>query len=187
MPNLSIYSKDIRLLDGLYSLNDLHKAAGGNSKHKPNNFLRVEQTKELVTEIEQVSDMRLALKTVHGGTSRGTYACKELVYAYAMWISAKFHLLVIRAFDESQKQYQMIEPKRPQVTDTERYTLANTIIRELKMDGNPVLVPYIELANIVGLMRHYQQTIAQLSEMHSRVEDGIATFKKAGGLHFGDS
>lgn len=96
--------------DGRYSLADLHKASGSLKKHQPTNFLRVEQTQELIKEIEQVSDVRLgetdhssnmrsAVKVINGGNSRGTYVVKELVYAYAMWISAKFHLMVIRAYD----------------------------------------------------------------------------------------
>lgn len=104
--------------DGRYSLADLHKASGHVAKHKPSNFLRVEQTQELINEIEQVSDMRLgkdnhcenshsAVKVIHGGTNRGTYAVKELVYAYAMWISAKFHLIVIRAYDAMVMQWKI--------------------------------------------------------------------------------
>ena len=96
--------------DGRYSLADLHKASGNLAKHKPSNFLRVEQTQELIKEMEQVSDVRLgetdhfsnmrsAVKVINGGNNRGTYAVKEMVYAYAMWISAKFHLMVIRAYD----------------------------------------------------------------------------------------
>lgn len=101
MNALTIANTAIRKVDGLYSLNDLHNAAGGEGKHKPTNFMRLDQTQALIAEI-QVSDVSLAEKTIHGGQMRGTYVCKELVYAYAMWISAKFHLAVIRAFDALQ-------------------------------------------------------------------------------------
>ncbi len=39
------------------------------------------------------------IKVVKGGNQSGTFVCKELVYAYATWVSAKFFLQVIRTFD----------------------------------------------------------------------------------------
>lgn len=100
MPPLSVCDTNISILDNHYSLNDLHKASGGDRKHQPSNFLRVEQTKELIAEIDRSSDLRIAVKVKKGGKEQGTYVCRELVYAYAMWISPKFHLAVIRAFDQ---------------------------------------------------------------------------------------
>lgn len=109
--NLVIANNAIRQdADGRYYLNDLHKAAGADKKHQPANFLRLEQTQALIDEINQCADVRIdhssemrsggipALAVVNGGHKRGSYGCIELVYAYAMWISAAFHLKVIRAY-----------------------------------------------------------------------------------------
>jgi anti-repressor protein len=86
--------------DGRYCLNDLHRAAGGEQRHRPAYWLENQQTKELAAEISNESKAGIpALAVVHGGAGRGTYVAKELVYAYAMWISPKFHLQVIRAYD----------------------------------------------------------------------------------------
>lgn len=93
--------------DGRYCLNDLHKASGDDKKHFPAYFLRNQQTKDLIELIESENyDMQIctskkqAVNAVKGkGKEQGTYVVKELVYSYAMWISAKFHLMVIRAYD----------------------------------------------------------------------------------------
>ncbi|TYQ19877.1 UNVERIFIED_ORG: KilA domain-containing protein [Zoogloea ramigera] len=87
---------------GRFSLNDLHKAAGGEARHKPHDFLRSQQTQALVSELageESDTGIPASVVSIKGGLNQGTYAGKELVYAYAMWISAKFHLQVIRTFD----------------------------------------------------------------------------------------
>ncbi|ELA08725.1 KilA, /APSES-type HTH DNA-binding domain [Moraxella macacae 0408225] len=107
MTNLVIANQAISTHNGLYSLNDLHKASGGADKHRPAFFLRNQETKELIAEVEQNSNCadlhslkinQIAVITKEG-TKGGTFVCRELVYRYAMWISAKFSLMVIRAFD----------------------------------------------------------------------------------------
>lgn len=87
---------------GRYCLNDLHRAAGEEPRHKPGNWLMLDQTRELVAEIEIAG-----ITAIYSRQGLGTYVAKELVYAYAMWISAGFHLKVIRAYDA------MVAPSAP--------------------------------------------------------------------------
>lgn len=115
---LTISNSAIAMKDGFYSLNDLHKASGGNKKHQASNFMRLEATKGLIDEIERSSDMSngtnsIAYKVIQGGNSQqqGTFVCRELVYSYAMWISPRFQLMVIRAFDSIANQQQQLSQR----------------------------------------------------------------------------
>lgn len=82
--------------DGRYCLNDLHRASGGDPNHRPRQFLRNKQTKALVREMETA---QICAVHTEEGAAGGTYAAKEMVYAYAMWISPAFALKVIRTYD----------------------------------------------------------------------------------------
>ncbi|WP_286797157.1 KilA-N domain-containing protein [Psychrobacter sp. UBA6291] len=115
---LTISNSAIGMKDGLYSLNDLHRASGSNKKHQASNFMRLEATKGLIDEIERSSDMSngtnsIAYKVIQGGESQqqGTFVCRELVYSYAMWISPRFQLMVIRAFDSIANQKQQLSQR----------------------------------------------------------------------------
>lgn len=88
--------------EGRYCLNDLHKAAGGEPKHTPGRFTCTDTFMELCEELSRNQDESpISSKAGRGG---GTFVCRELVYAYAMWISPAFHLKVIRAFDRMNTQ-----------------------------------------------------------------------------------
>ncbi|MDO5357492.1 MAG: KilA-N domain-containing protein [Conchiformibius sp.] len=117
MNPIAINQIQIRQTNGLYCLNDLHRAAGNEKRHQPSDWLKNQQTKELIAELDGkpsiqenqslnpttgifgVEQNQQVIQVVNGGDRRGTYVCRELVYAYAMWISPRFHLAVIRAFD----------------------------------------------------------------------------------------
>lgn len=99
MSNLTILNTSIRSLDNLYSLTDLHRLSGGEEKHRPSHFLRLDQTKDLISAIEREnSNVQICTFKIIRGGQGGTYACEELALAYATWISPKFHLVVLRAF-----------------------------------------------------------------------------------------
>ena len=80
--------------EGRYCLNDLHRASGGAKRHTPGRFTLTKQFRDLAAEISLNRDIAAPVTSVQ---KVGTFVAKELVYAYAMWISPKFALKVIRS------------------------------------------------------------------------------------------
>ena len=81
---------------GRFCLNDLHRAAGAQSKHRPSRWVENQQTRSLAQEISKAGIP--ALVSIKGGTSPGVFAVRELVIAYAAWISPAFHVKVLQVF-----------------------------------------------------------------------------------------
>ena len=90
---IQISNVKINRTDSLYSLNDLHKASGGEARHKPSNWIANKQTIELIKEIEKDGKPSISKKQ-----RLGTFVCRELVISYGMWISPAFALKVIQCF-----------------------------------------------------------------------------------------
>lgn len=133
--------------DGRFSLNDFHRAAGGEKRHAPNEWLRNSQAQELVEEISKPGNPGLdgkagilALRVVRGGRSPGTYVCKELVYAYAMWISPVFSLSVIRTFDSVAANDRVIPIDRKLVVAADSLDAAKRIAEMFGLEGNQALL-----------------------------------------------
>tara|TARA_R110000782_G_scaffold180233_1_gene270758 strand:+ start:125 stop:631 length:507 start_codon:yes stop_codon:yes gene_type:complete len=84
---------------GRYSLNDLHKAAGGSIKHLPNKFMRSNSFGEVVDVLIAQKRAFEPVVKKQGRYTGGTWVCKELVYKYAMWVNAEFEIRVIQTFD----------------------------------------------------------------------------------------
>ncbi|HHV6878928.1 TPA: P22AR C-terminal domain-containing protein [Haemophilus influenzae] len=122
MSNLTILKTAIRTFENLYSLNDLHIASGAEAKHQPSLFIRLDATQELISEIQKETDKENILQSFRSGVNRGTYACEELVIAYAMWISPKFHLIVLRAFLAMHRN----QPQQLALPEPEKYTFEFT-------------------------------------------------------------
>lgn len=159
MKNLTILNTQIRTLDNLYSLNDLHIASGNDPKHRPTFFIRNEQTQALISELnaEKVtcenshsSDLRSSVLVVKNGV--GTYACLEIVIAYAAWISAEFHLKVIRAFmaingiGTHPQQIALPEPEKTFSTELTEYELQTLVWLWIAVSEQQQLIKHLNPA-----------------------------------------
>ena len=183
MSNLQILSQSIRTFENLYALNDLHIASGGKSKHQPSNFVRLDTTKALIAEIEK--DNQHALKIIRGGNFQGTYACEELVIAYAMWISPQFHLVVLRAFmamhRNQPQQISLPEPEKKFTFEFTEYELQQIVwawfalLRgtELCQILHPALkkIGSHYAASVYGVAYEYRHTIQKSQKVLERITE----------------
>jgi len=74
---------------GRYSLNVMHAAAGNLARDKPSEWLRTAKAQEMVAEAKAGFPALDPVAVQKGGAYPGVWVCRELVYAYAMWISPK--------------------------------------------------------------------------------------------------
>ncbi len=109
--NSSLFIDDILIRqdsEGRYCLNDLHKAAGGEKKHQPSDWLRNQQTKDLVKAlylslypgVENCDSYSESLvKVIVGGSSGGgSWVHPILFLDYARWLSPSLYVSVITAY-----------------------------------------------------------------------------------------
>lgn len=137
----------VRERDGLFSLNDLHRASGGDDRNKPSRWAKSERTQALVQEISK--DQKRALVTQQGGTDPGTYACRELVIDYAAWISPAFNLKVLQVFLAAAQPVQELQARLAQ--QQAQIATLQAVEAERELARNPRLRQALRYARIEGL------------------------------------
>ncbi len=174
--------------DGRFSLNDFHRAAGGEPRHKPSEWMRVGQAQELADEIAKAGIP--ALRVARGGSSPGTYACKELVYAYAMWVSPAFSLHVIRSFDSAAANDAVIPQERRLPVAADNFDAAKRIAESLGLEGNQAIlsansmvrsvigIDLMEMAGVKRLVNKAQELNFTPTELGAKFGMSAASMNK---------
>lgn len=198
MSNLTILKTSIRQSDNLYSLNDLHIASGNDPKHRPTYFVKNQQTQDLVNEIERCENSHIAIKVVKGGRNpelQGTWVCEELVLSYAMWISPKFHLIVLRAFlamhRNQPQQLSLPEPEKKFTFEFTEYELEQLVWLWCgHKQMNTLLGDMIKPLETIGsyftgmVISHHQEYRRQHKNTLPTIQKLIAPFKASNRMNW---
>lgn len=198
MSNLTILKTSIRQSDNLYSLNDLHIASGNDPKHRPTYFVKNQQTQDLVNEIERCENSHIAIKVVKGGRNpelQGTWVCEELVLSYAMWISPKFHLIVLRAFlamhRNQPQQLSLPEPEKKYTFEFTEYELEQLVWLWCgHKQMNTLLGDMIKPLETIGsyftgmVISHHQEYQRQYKNTLPTIQKLIAPFKASNRMNW---
>ncbi len=200
MSNLTILKTSIRQSDNLYSLNDLHVASGSENRHKPSLFMTNQQTKDLIAEIDNssVAGNPASVKIVRGGRNpelQGTWVCEELVLSYAMWISPKFHLIVLRAFlamhRNQPQQLSLPEPEKKFTFEFTEYELEQLVWLWCgHKQMNTLLGDMIKPLETIGsyftgmVISHHQEYQRQYKNTLPTIQKLIAPFKASNRMNW---
>ncbi len=82
--------------------------------------MRLDTTDDLAVEISKGSDVNIKPIEMSKGRYGGNYAVKDLALIYAMWISSRFHLEVLRGFKEPRRERMHSLREFPERSDARR-------------------------------------------------------------------
>lgn len=99
MNNLILNGTEIRVDEfGRYCLTDLWKAGGSIETKKPSKFEKTERHSELVEILKGRNLPFNPYEKTRGRYNGGTWTIKEMIIAYAIYVSADMHMKVIDVF-----------------------------------------------------------------------------------------
>lgn len=178
-----------------YCINDIQSAAVNQPGEKRSarsmevyEFMRRPETKALIEllEKETTGNSRINPVITIQGRNGGTYVCKELIYAYAMWISPLFHLKVIRAFDAMVMKNHATQKVGYSEKMQAAVILLESAARTLNLSSSSKLGAYQKLQQVAGLpdlMPHYAiDAPSDAVDGSSRPTQSLSALLKAHGI-----
>lgn len=187
--------------NGLYSLNDLHKASGGEKRHEPNRWLRKQEVQEVIKKAEKDTPQKWVV--TKEGKNGGTWVDRILLGMYASWISPEFHILVYKTFFETmderfkkleKEKAQLIEFKddiyRKSIVDNYIGSKFPTLSEKVAKDVRVILriirnqgkekFGYISFDNIIFASKtSHHEAWSYLRRTGALIEDGVCRFTKS--------
>lgn len=101
LQSITLGSLTIVERSGMYSLNDMHRASGGDPRHSPSIFEGLEQTQSVLDEVSRDDVRGVFLLTINDASgAKTTYANRDFAILYAAWVGSQFCVAVTRAFFE---------------------------------------------------------------------------------------
>lgn len=177
--------------DGRFSLNDFHRAAGGEPRHQPAFFMKRPETVELAEAISNSATEKSYVPVASKpGRYGGTYVVKELVFSYAMWVSPVFSLHVIRTFDTVAANDHVIPQEKRLPIAADNLDAARRIAECFGLEGNQALlsansmvksaigVDLMEMAGVKRLVNESQEMNFTPTELGSKFSMTAASMNK---------
>ncbi len=115
---------------GRYELNALQRISpyAGNPGRVPSRWLETKTAQDLIKQVDiqnrnSGSAKFESIKVINGGPNRGAYAEKRIAIAFAAWLDAEFHLIVLDAFIERGQSQRL-----PAINDPSKAALIQALI-----------------------------------------------------------
>lgn len=159
------------------------------------NIIRKIESLECSAEFNQLNFEPVEYKDQKGEVRKSYNITKDgflfLVMGFSGKKASRIKEAYINAFNDMETRLEKpetlkLEDKLKTEQDQHNYQLINNMIAQMKLPDRPVVVPYVELANLIDSSRHVQTTTVKLLKACETMDGSINQLKTLTGKSFGD-